>query len=143
MSADAEAQTRLAETIGSVPVEVTDDAADLVERMAGELGLWATEVDAGLFLASVAVAHDREPVPAADRTPGQTRLGTLADSQAEAIDHLAMLGALGGSGDLASTLREDLPGWIETGARLLADRLEGADAVEATEEVVEMVRDSA
>lgn len=121
---------------------VTERTAALVDRMTDELGLWETRVDAGLFLVGLAVAHEADPVPAEDREAADAELGTLAASEVDDRDQLAILGVLDDEErELAETLDEQLAGWAEAGAGLLEERIDGADAVEATAAIAEMARD--
>lgn len=126
----------------SIGLDVSSEAAQIVERMTRELGLWQTRVDAGLFLAALAVANDEEPVPADDREPATDSLGTLEEAHdPDDLDPLAILGVLDENPEnWQDTLGEELAGWIEAGARLLAPHLKGADAAEATAQIVELIR---
>lgn len=136
-------QARLAADASDVEVEASAEAAELAETMSEELELWSSRVEAGLFLAGLAVSHGRSPV---DEIEAETvPLGSLDEAGDPAeLDHLAILGVLAEEpGDLATVLAEELPAWIEAGAQLLGPQLEGADPVEATEAVVELIREAA
>lgn len=137
------AETRVSEAVASLEVEASEEAAALVERMSDELELWDTQVEAGLFLAGLAVSHGQSPVHDIDE--GTIALGSLDEAgDPGELDHLAIVGILADEhGDLAPVLAEELPAWIEAGARLLAPRLEGADTVEASTAIVELVRETA
>lgn len=136
-------QARLASDVTDVEVEASPETAELAETMSEELELWDTPVEAGLFLAGLAVSHGRSPVN--DTEAETVTLGSLDEAgDPGELDHLAIVGVLADEpGDLATVLAEELPAWIQAGARLVGPRLEGADPVEATEAVVELIREAA
>lgn len=137
----ATTQARLPEDVMELEVRVSEDAAALVERMSDELALWSTEVEAGLFLAGLALAHGTGPVEAEEVAAAEVTLGPLADAGDRSdLDALAILGIVEDAEDeLATALAEALPAWIEAGADLLADRLEDGDPVEASDEILALV----
>jgi hypothetical protein len=126
----------------AITLACSEDAAELVDRMTDELGLWTSRVDAGLFLVGLAVARGDEPVPEGERGPADDELGSLAEAGGEDLDHLAILDVIDeDGGELSATLEAELPAWIEAGADRLGPRLEGTDATEAAAELAEIVRD--
>jgi hypothetical protein len=133
----------------SIPEQVTETelvagprAAELAQQMSEDLELWATRAEAGLFLAGLAVAHGEEPRPVDGET---VTLGSLGDAgEPDEIDELAIVGILADDdADLADQVAGELPGWIAAGAELLAPRLANTDPVEASAEIVELIREAA
>lgn len=136
-------EARLSEAVTDVEVEASPAAAELAETMSEELELWATPVEAGLFLAGLAVSHGQSPV--GDLEDDTVALGSLDEAGGpEELDHLAIVGVLAGeAGDLATVLAEELPAWIEAGAQLARPQLQGTDPVDASEALVELMREAA
>lgn len=116
-------------------IELGEAATLVVDRMTDELGLWIDRGSAALFLASLAVACNEEPVPE-DELGGQRSRISLDEGALDGDVHLALF-AIVGDGENPSTkvLDEHLTGWIEAGAGILGPRIEGAGAVEATRQV--------
>lgn len=116
------------------PVQASEDAARLVDRMIEDLGLWRTSTQAALFLAAIATAKDAGRVE-------NSQLGDLAtvghtDEIDGAREGLAVLGLVADGAASPGAVREDqLPGWIEAGADILEPRLARLDAAEATAEI--------
>lgn len=136
-----EAQAALDETTKTIELAASEEAADLVDTMVDDLGLWASRVEAGLFLVALAVTRGEDPVPADERGAAEETLGSLEEAEGD-LDHLAILGVVDDqTRELEETLASQLPGWVEAGAGLLGPRLEGADAVDATAELAEIVRE--
>lgn len=136
---DAEAQSL---DRSEVTVRVTPDAASLIDRLENRLDLWETSVDAGLFLASIAVAHNEQPVPDDELDDERVELGELTDAAraGDEADPLTIFGVLDDAGrNVETVLEETLPGWIEAGVRLVEPRLKGANAVQAPAELADLI----
>lgn len=123
-------------------VEATPDAEALVDRLTTRLDLWANDVDAALFLASIAIAHDEEPVPDAELGDERVEVGSLdeairSDGEADPLTLFAFLDDP--ERDVETVLEETLPGWIEAGANLVEPRLTGADAVQAPADLADLI----
>jgi hypothetical protein len=132
--------TELGEQLADVEVPVSARAAELAERASGDLELWATPTEAGLFMASLALASGEQPPEDVD---AEATLGPLETAgEPDELAHLALLRLEDGT-DAVELVEDGLDRWIEAGADLLEERLSGADAVEAGEEIAEAIADLA
>lgn len=126
-----------------VEVQATEQAAEVVARMSTDLELWASDVEAALFLAGLALAHGSDPVEADEGEPVDVTLGHIGDAgEAAELDALAILGVVEDAGDdLEAALADALPGWIEAGAEIAEPHLKDSDPVEASAEILALIRD--
>jgi hypothetical protein len=134
----------MTDTESGRPIHAGEDAAALVDRMVDRLGLWETRTDAALFLASLAVYEDADPVP--DDEIGTTvEVGDLSSAihGIDEVGELALFEVVGEQDTLAAVLDENLTGLVEAGARLLDERLDRSDPHQAVSAVVEIVDASA
>lgn len=142
-TADATAEAGTAADLTGVPIRASQDSANLIDAMAGRLGLWQTETEAALFLASLALTQGQGPVADDELGDDLVEIGQadeVAEGQGQA-GQLTLLGLIQAPDeDLGTVLARDLPGLIEAGAAIVRPRIGGTDVAEATGQLVELLQ---